>query len=98
MSDNLAGGYSVHAEVGEQELAIFKAAMKHHLGVDYKPLAVASQVVNGTNYLFICTGKPVVAHPETDLYVIKIFTHFAHSVAPTIEVKDIQKLDVAALV
>lgn len=98
MSDNLVGGYSVHSEVGEKELAIFNKAMENHLGVDFKPVAVASQVVDGTNYLFICVGSPVVAQPTAALYAIKIYTHFAHSVAPVVEVKGIKEVDVAGLV
>jgi hypothetical protein len=97
MSENLVGGYSLHSEVGEQELAIFKAALKGHYGVDFKPVAVASQVVNGTNYVFICIGEPVVAHPVASLYAVKIYTHFAHSVAPSIEVTEIKEIDINTL-
>ena len=98
MSENMEGAYSVHSEVGEKELAIFNKAMENHLGVDFKPVAVASQVVNGTNYLFICVGRPVVAQPTAALYAIKIYTHFAHSVAPVVEVKEIKEIDVKELV
>jgi hypothetical protein len=98
MSELEVGGYTVHSEIGESELAIFNAAMKNHYGVDFKPVAVASQIVNGTNYAFICVGKPVVAHPIASLYVINIYTHFAHSVAPTIEVKSIEELDIKKLI
>lgn len=98
MGKNLEGGYSVHTEVGEMEMAIFNKAMENYLGVDFKPVAVASQVVAGTNYLFICVGRPVVAQPTAALYAIKIYTHFAHSVAPVVEVKDIKEVDVAGLV
>lgn len=54
MAENLMGGYEVHPEIGEKERVIFESAMKGHVGVDFKPVAVASQVVNGVNYIFIC--------------------------------------------
>jgi hypothetical protein len=97
MAEILAGGFNVHNEVGEKEMAIFNAAMKNHCGVDYTPVAVASQLVNGTNYIFICVGKPVVAHPIPALYAVKIYTRFAPSVAPNVEIKDIKEIDVATL-
>lgn len=97
MSNNERGGYSVHPELGEKELAIFREALKLHVGVDFKPLAVASQVVNGVNYIFICTGRPVVPNSETKLYAIKIYTHFGHSIAPTLEIKAIDEVDITSL-
>ena len=97
MKNIVLGGYMVHPEVGAQELKIFEYAMKDHVGVDFKPLIVASQVVEGTNYLFICTGKIVIPHAETEVYVVKIYTKFRHSVAPTVEIKDIAQIPVESL-
>lgn len=93
-----AGGYELHPQVGEQELAVFNYAMKGYVGMHFEPVAVASQVVNGTNYIFVCTGKPVVLHPETKLYAVRIFTKFAHSVAPTVDIKAIEEIDIANLI
>ncbi|MCM1118603.1 MAG: hypothetical protein NC543_04505 [bacterium] len=94
----IAGGYQVHPQIGEQEKAVFEYAMKDHVGMNFEPVAVATQVVNGINYIFICTGSPVVLHPETELYAVQIYTQFAHSVAPKVEIKSIEQIDVAKLV
>jgi hypothetical protein len=53
--------------------------------------------VDGTNYLFICTGKPVVANPVAGLYVIKVFVKLPCIEEPNIELKGIVELDIAAL-
>lgn len=94
----LVGGYQVHPQVGEQEKAVFDYAMKDRVGMHFEPVAVASQVVNGVNYIFICTGSPVVPNPETELYAVQIYTQFAHSVAPKVEIKSIEQIDVAKLI
>jgi hypothetical protein len=97
MSEIIPGGFELHQEVGEGEMEIFKAALKGWVGVDYKPVAVASQVVEGTNYLFICTGKPVVAHPVLGLYAVKVFVKLPCNDGSNVELKGIEKLDIAAL-
>lgn len=88
----------MHPAVGEEEQTIFDAAMRHNVGVAYKPIAVASQVVDGVNYIYICTGKIVVPNAETKLYAIKIYTKFRHSVAPTLEIKSIDEINPADLI
>jgi hypothetical protein len=98
MAEGFVGSYELHKEVGEEELALFNTAMKNYCGVSLKPVAVASQLVNGYNYIYICVGTPVVAHPSPALYAVKIYAHFAHSVAPTIEVKAVDEIDVAKLI
>lgn len=95
---SLDGGYCVHPQLGEKEMAVFEYAMKDHVGMDFKPVAVATQVVNGINYIFICTGSPVVLNPETKLYAVKIYTQFAHSVAPKVELVSIDEIDVGRLI
>jgi hypothetical protein len=98
MAEIIPGGFAVHKEVGEDEMALFNVAMKHHYGINLKPVAVASQIVNGYNYIYICVGTPVVANPVSALYAVKIYAHFAHSVAPTIEVTGIEEIDISKLI
>jgi hypothetical protein len=98
MAENFVGSYELHKEVGEDEMALFNTAMKHHYGIKLNPVAVASQIVNGYNYIYICVGTPVVANPVAALYAVKIFAHFAHSVAPTIEVTGIEEIDISKLI
>jgi hypothetical protein len=95
MSKKLLGGYELHREIGAEEEQIFKTAIKGLVGVDYKPVAVASQIVNGTNYVFICIGTPVVANPVPALYAVEIYVQRATS---DIEVKDIEEIDIASLI
>jgi hypothetical protein len=73
MAEIKQGGYELHQEVREGKMAIFKAVLNGQDGIDYKPFVAASQLVVGTNYQFICTGKPVVANPVAGLYMVKVF-------------------------
>ena len=91
------GGYNLHPQVGEQELAIFDSAMRDYVGVDFKQVAVASKVEEGIEYVFLCNGTLVVPNPESKLYAVKIYTLFRHSVAPTVEIKSIREVDIAGL-
>ena len=43
---------------------IFDEALKGWLGVNYKPLAFATQLVSGTNYCFLCDATPSVLKPS----------------------------------
>ncbi len=92
------GGYEVHPEVGAGELAVFEAAMKGFVGVDYKPVAVATQVVRGVNYIFVCTGKPVVPHPETKLYSVEVHVEPAGTKNASVELKEITEIKVENLI
>lgn len=95
--NEITGAYEVHPEVDEGALKIFNKALEHHAGMDYKPVAVATQVVNGVNYIFICTGKAVVLHPETKLYAVKIYFK-ADGKDTVLELQEIKEIDIAKLV
>lgn len=86
------GGYVAHEEITEQDRAVFNYAVKDLLGVEYNLKAVASQVVNGINYKFICVAKVVVPYAQPELVVIEVYTKFRHSVAPIVEIKNITKI------
>jgi hypothetical protein len=69
MSDsNIAmGAYGpFSSEIDQQAKAAFSEAIEHFVGVGYQPVAVASQVVAGTNYAFFCNAKPV--YPGANSY------------------------------
>lgn len=51
----------------------FDAAMHGLVGVGYKPLAVATQVVAGTNYCFLCEATPV--YPGATSYAAKVYIY-----------------------
>lgn len=74
----VAGGWTVSTDI-EYKIpadaqAAFDKAMEGFAGVGYTPLALlGTQVVAGTNYLYLCTGTMVTAQPVTDLYVVKVY-------------------------
>lgn len=63
-AEALAGGWTmldVTASIPEEALAAFDKAMATLVGVSYEPAALLStQLVAGTNYLFLCKAAPVV--------------------------------------
>lgn len=95
-ADNAAGvkvgGYVAHEEITDNDRAVFEHITKSLLGVDYELKAVATQVVNGINYKFICISKIVVPYAQPELTMIEAYTKFAHSVAPVIKINKITKL------
>lgn len=86
------GGYIAHEVITDNDRAVFEHITKSLLGVDYELKAVATQVVNGINYKFICISKIVVPYAQPELTMIEAYTKFAHSVAPVIKVNKITKL------
>lgn len=63
-NEPLAGGWTPaenFGELTEERLAVFRKGMETLLGVDYTPLAyLGSQVVAGTNHVFLVKGTVVV--------------------------------------
>lgn len=51
------GGWSSFGVVTEADYEVFTKAMHNIIGVDYTPLEVSTQVVNGVNYRFYCDSK-----------------------------------------
>lgn len=86
------GGYVAHEEITEQDREVFNYAVKNLLGVEYDLKAVATQVVDGINYKFVCVAKVVVPYAQPELVVIEVYTKFRHSVAPIVEIKNITKI------
>ena len=53
----LLGGYSEQRPLTAEDSAVFAEATKDYAYLGLKPLSVATQVVAGTNYLFVCEMK-----------------------------------------
>ena len=74
--EGLVGGWT-EAEDGtitEELQALFDKAMEGLVGVDYVPVKLlATQVVAGTNYKFLCEGTTVVPDGETKQYIVTIY-------------------------
>ena len=67
-----AGGWSEFCALNPQEEALFQKTMTLK-GVDYKPFAVATQLVNGTNYKFLCNATTVTNPPRLFLAQVVIY-------------------------
>ena len=67
----LLGGYSEQRPLTAEDSAVFAEATKDYAYLGLKPLSVATQVVAGTNYLFVCEMK-AFGGPATQTNV-KIF-------------------------
>lgn len=55
----VVGGYSEPHNLTDEELAIFQQATSNLQGVEYKPMNVATQIVAGVNYRFLCKARRV---------------------------------------
>lgn len=76
--EGLMGGWQDNGEqpnmLSDQEKEIFDKAVEGLLGVGYTPVAtLATQVVAGTNYIFLATGTATTATPITHLYIVKVY-------------------------
>ncbi len=52
---------------------VFNKAVKGIVGVGYTPLAVATQVVAGKNYCYLCKG--VVVYPGSPEFAAKLYVY-----------------------
>ncbi len=69
----LVGGYTQQRELTEEDMAVFNAATHGMVGVRYTPESVATQVVAGTNYRFVCSATTVTREPETYKAEVVVF-------------------------
>ena len=69
--DAIVGGWSPFEKPKEEDLKVFEKVQSALKGVDYTPIKVSKQIVNGTNYRFACAGKTVTAKPETFPAIVK---------------------------
>ena len=89
MAEQLAGGWSEWSFTITPDAAkVFEEALKGFSGVDYTPLAFATQVVSGMNYCFLCKGK--VVYPDAPEFPAKVYIYQPLKGAPHItEIKKI---------
>ena len=59
MADAAYGAYGPFEQLNTETKDIFAQAMHGHVGEGYTPLLVATQIVSGANYIYICN---VVVH------------------------------------
>ncbi len=74
----LLGGWEINTElvskISDDQQAIFDKAMESFVGQTFTPVALlGTQVVSGTNYMFLCQGTLVTASPVTDYKVVTVY-------------------------
>lgn len=62
---------------------VFETALHGFVGVNYKPLAAATQVVAGTNYCFLC--RATVVSPGAEPYAAKVYINHPTNQPPKID-------------
>lgn len=74
MTSTILGGWTTFSsDISQEALGVFEAALKGRVGVSYSPVAVATQIVSGTNYSFFCNTKMVVLDAANEAAVINIY-------------------------
>ncbi|MDR2951376.1 MAG: hypothetical protein LBV71_19485 [Prevotella sp.] len=69
----MCGGFTAFRLFTSEEKELFVKILDPIVGVDYLPLAVATQVVAGTNYAFLCESK--VVRPDSLSYNSLVIIH-----------------------
>ena len=97
----IPGGWSVNGEAAstltDEEAAIFESAIQGLLGVSYTPVAVlATQLVAGTNYAFLCSGVTVIPNATPEWYVVTVYQDLKGNTA-VISIEDIELDDIDTL-
>ena len=78
----MVGAYSDFRCVTHQDVAIFNEALGTILGVSYTPLLVSTQVVNGTNYIFIAQASTITCNNLTkELVRVQIYADLQGNVS-----------------
>ena len=70
----MPGGFTPFScKISDEDAAMFKEALSPILGVDYQPVAMASQVVAGMNFAFFCNATVVVPGAPSYPAMVNIF-------------------------
>lgn len=70
--ETVTDGYK-HA-ISDEAREAFEGALEGYVGMNLDPqIVLATQVVSGTNYAFLCTGERVVKDPVTGWYIAVVY-------------------------
>ena len=78
-SNELVGGWSSNTDIKavnipEDASKAFTSATAEYTGMTFEPIALlGTQVVSGTNYMFLCKGTTVTANPTTSLKIVVVY-------------------------
>lgn len=78
------GGYSQTRSLTQSEEQLFQSATASIEGVDYEPVNVATQVVAGTNYRFLCKAREQQGNRKKYYAVVVIYKPLAGEGEPRI--------------
>lgn len=73
------GGWNVNLDakattIPEEELKIFNKATLEYDSMEFEPIALlATQVVAGKNYMFLCKGTTVTLEPKTSYKIVVVY-------------------------
>ena len=68
------GGWSAFScDISKEAREAFDEAMAGFIGVRYSPVAVAQQVVAGTNYAFFCNTVSSTNPPQRSVAIVEVF-------------------------
>lgn len=74
MNTTIPGGWTAYSSsISGDTTNAFKEALDGHLGVNYTPLAVASQVVSGINYRFLADAQVVYPNAPHYAAIIQVY-------------------------
>lgn len=66
-----AGQWTVQVPVSDENKKVLEKALNGFVGSTFEPIAVATQVVNGMNYIFLAKSTTVTLEPKVGL--VKIY-------------------------
>jgi len=74
MGTNLPGGWTPYSTtLSADAKKVSDSVIKNLMGVHYGPLAVATQLVSGTNYRFFCNAQGVYPGALNEAVIIQIY-------------------------
>ncbi|EGR0488388.1 hypothetical protein EFU50_07940 [Vibrio cholerae] len=89
MANTMLGGWGLFHELSNEDKAAFASGIEGFVGVSYKPVAVATQVVAGCNYAFFCNAEMV--YPGSQPYPAMV--HMFKDLEGKVGITHIQRLD-----
>ena len=88
MSDVMVGGYTAYktAITAEQKALLAKAV---GIGVNYSPIAVATQVVAGINYRFLCNAQVTAPNTPVEGKLVQFYVPLRSETPEQVKIQDI---------
>ncbi|MFV0411899.1 MAG: hypothetical protein ACK5L3_01350, partial [Oscillospiraceae bacterium] len=83
-SQGAVGAFREERELTADEKELFEKAVAELVGVKYEPIRVSTQVVNGTNYKFLCKGTAADANMTESEYYVTIYLPLGENAVPEI--------------